>query len=259
MSLPVHWVESLDGVRTGDRVAVGGDEAHHAVAVRRMRVGEAVVLTDGRGTAVTGARGGDGQAPPRGGRGRRSEAVPEPTLEVTVVQALPKGDRGELAVELLTEIGAARVVPWAAARSVAVWRGERAERRRLARWRADRARGRQAGAPRVVPRGAAWRTTTRSPPWWSRATWPWCCTRRPSIGVAAVAVPETALVLVVVGPRAGSDDAELAALRDGRCARRTPGRRGAADVDGRVAAVACAAGPHAALGPAGACLSRVAG
>ncbi len=52
-----------------------------------------------------------------------------------MVQALPKGDRGELAVEVLTEIGVARIVPWAAARSVAVWRGDRAAKS-LARWQA---------------------------------------------------------------------------------------------------------------------------
>ena len=51
-----------------------------------------------------------------------------------MVQAIPKGDRGELAVEVLTEVGVARIVPWAASRSVAVWKGERAEKS-LARWR----------------------------------------------------------------------------------------------------------------------------
>ena len=134
MTLPVHWVESLAGVGPGDEVEVEGDEAHHAVAVRRLREGERLVLTDGAGTTLTGAVRTTGK--------RRLTVVvddvlhvPEPEPRVTVVQALPKGDRGELAVEVLTEVGAATVVPWAAARSVAVWRGERAEKS-LARWRA---------------------------------------------------------------------------------------------------------------------------
>ena len=54
---------------------------------------------------------------------------------MTVVQAIPKGDRAELAVEVLTEIGVDRIVPWAAARCVGVWRGERAAKS-LAKWRA---------------------------------------------------------------------------------------------------------------------------
>ena len=52
---------------------------------------------------------------------------------MAVLQAIPKGDRGELAVELMTEAGADVIVPWAAQRCVAVWRGDRAARS-LARW-----------------------------------------------------------------------------------------------------------------------------
>ena len=133
MSLPVQWVPSLDGAAVGATVEVTGDEAHHAVAVRRLRVGEPVVLTDGLGRSVTG---------PVASTGKRVFAVsvssvvdaPAPTPSVTVVQAIPKGDRGELAVEILTELGVSRIVPWAASRSVAVWKGERAAKS-LARWR----------------------------------------------------------------------------------------------------------------------------
>ena len=136
MSLPVHLVPSLEGIRDGDVVEVDGDEAHHAVAVRRLRVGEQVVLTDGRGRSAVGEVASTAK--------RRFEVtvgeiadVPRPAPDVVVVQALPKGERGELAVSVLTEIGAARIVPWAAARSVAVWRGERAEKS-LARWQATK-------------------------------------------------------------------------------------------------------------------------
>ncbi len=62
---------------------------------------------------------------------RRTEPPPQP--QVAVLQAIPKGERGELAVELLTEVGADVVVPWAADRCVAVWRGDRAAKSR-ARW-----------------------------------------------------------------------------------------------------------------------------
>jgi 16S rRNA (uracil1498-N3)-methyltransferase len=51
-----------------------------------------------------------------------------------VVQALPKGDRGELAVETMTEAGVDAVVPWAAARCITQWKGERGQKA-LARWR----------------------------------------------------------------------------------------------------------------------------
>src|SRR5207244_2690462 len=71
--------------------------------------------------------------------------VPDTTLPVFLAQALAKGDRGELAVELATEAGVDAIVPWRAARSVAKWedggRGDKA----LARWRATaRAAAKQA-------------------------------------------------------------------------------------------------------------------
>ena len=104
MSLPVHLVPSLAGVVAGSVVEVTGDEAHHAVAVRRLREGEHVVLTDGAGTSVTGEVATTGK---RVFTVAVADVVhterPDPAF--TVVQALPKGERGELAVEVLTEVG----------------------------------------------------------------------------------------------------------------------------------------------------------
>ncbi len=148
MSLPVHLVESLAGVAPGSVVEVTGDEAHHAVAVRRLREGEQVVLTDGLGTSVTGSV---------ASTGKRVFAVAvesvshddRPAPAITVVQALPKGDRGELAVEVLTEVGVDRIVPWAASRSVAVWKGERAAKSH-AKWQATAREAGEAVAPLVA-------------------------------------------------------------------------------------------------------------
>jgi 16S rRNA (uracil1498-N3)-methyltransferase len=134
MSLHVHLVPSLAGVDVGSPVTVDGAEAHHAVAVRRLGVGEPVLLTDGAGQVAECEVTATGKA--RLDVVVRSlSSVPAPVPEVVVVQALPKGDRGELAVELLTEVGVARIVPWAAERSVAVWRGDRAAKS-LAKWQA---------------------------------------------------------------------------------------------------------------------------
>jgi 16S rRNA (uracil1498-N3)-methyltransferase len=153
VSLHVHLVPSLDGVDAGSTVTVEGAEAHHAVAVRRLSVGEPVLLTDGAGRLAEGEVSATGKA--RLDVVVRSVAsVAVPTPEIVVVQALPKGDRGELAVELLTEIGVTRVVPWAAARSVAVWRGDRADKS-LAKWRATAReaakQARRAWLPEVSP------------------------------------------------------------------------------------------------------------
>ena len=111
-----------------------GDEGRHAATVMRIR----------RRRDRAGRRRSRVRA--RKGRSSRSDRVawssPSPCAErnrpadprVIVVQALPKGDRGELAVELLTELGVDEIVPWQAARCVTVWSGARGDRA-VAKWR----------------------------------------------------------------------------------------------------------------------------
>lgn len=210
MSLPVHLVPSLDGTTTGSTVVVEGDEAHHAVAVRRLRTGEQVVLTDGLGRAVVGVVGETGK--------RRLEVVvasvtsePEPSPAVTVVQALPKGERGELAVEVLTEVGVARVVPWAAARSVAVWKGERAEKG-LAKWRATAReaakQSRRSWHPVVEPLA----TTAGVADLVAAADLAVVLHEAATEPLAGLEVPVSGTVVVVVGPEGGIAPEELDAL-----------------------------------------------
>jgi len=210
VSLPVHWVPDLAGVRPGQRVEVEGDEAHHAVVVRRLRVGERVTLTDGLGTSATGTVAETGK--------RRlvvttddvmSVERPEPSF--TVVQALPKGDRGELAVEMLTEVGVATIVPWAAERSVAVWRGERATKA-LARWRnTSREAAKQARRswfPDVEDLATVGDVVDRL----EDAALAVVLHEEATAPLASVEVPSGGEVIVVVGPEGGLTDAEVTTL-----------------------------------------------
>jgi 16S rRNA (uracil1498-N3)-methyltransferase len=88
--------------------------------VRRLTPGERVDLTDGAGLiaecVVAAARPAELDLTVCA---RRAEPPPQP--RIAILQAIPKGDRGELAVELMTEAGADVIVPWAAQRSLARW------------------------------------------------------------------------------------------------------------------------------------------
>lgn len=210
MSLPVHLVPGLDGVAPGSLVHVEGDEAHHAVAVRRMRVGERLVLTDGRGSTAVGSVEATGKRT-LDVRVAAYDVVPEPSPALVVVQALAKGDRGERAVEALTEIGAARIVPWAAARSVAVWKGER-EAKSLARWRAT-AREAAKQARRVWHPEVAELASSADVAELIRSADVAVVLHEEATGaLASVPIPDAGEVVVVVGPEGGLTDDEVAAF-----------------------------------------------
>ena len=117
----------VDALPDGDRVTLAGREGHHAAAVQRLRVGERLLLGDGRGGIATAVVTGTGRSMLELEIGERRRDQP-PVPRLVVVQGIGKGDRSELAVQAMTEVGVDEVVPWPAARSVAQWRGERGER-----------------------------------------------------------------------------------------------------------------------------------
>ncbi|MBB5791972.1 16S rRNA (uracil1498-N3)-methyltransferase [Jiangella mangrovi] len=130
-------------LRGSDLVVLDGDEGRHAAVVRRIAPGEAVELTDGAGQL---ARCVVVAASKQGLTCEVSERleVPEPRPRVVVAQAVPKGDRGETAVETLTEVGADEILPWSAQRCMVRWTGERGDKA-LRRWRSTaREAGKQA-------------------------------------------------------------------------------------------------------------------
>jgi 16S rRNA (uracil1498-N3)-methyltransferase len=128
----LFYIDALP--ETGELALVEGDEGFHAATVRRIRPDEQLILGDGAGAL---ARCVVEQAGRDGLQARvleRWEVAPvQPP--VTVIQALPKAERSELAIELATEAGADALVAWQAARCVARWDGTRADKG-LRRWRA---------------------------------------------------------------------------------------------------------------------------
>lgn len=203
---------ALASAAAGHEVALTGPDARHAVTVARLRAGETVRVGDGAGTIALGRV--RDAAPDRVVLVLESvDAHPEPPTRLTLVQALAKGDRDELAIQAATELGVDAIVPWQAARSVSIWKGSKAEKGR-ARWQAIvREASKQAIRPRVP--SVAPIATTRE-----------LVAQAGEVDVSVLALEPTAPdrlsaltpdelgseVLLVVGPEGGVAPDELAAL-----------------------------------------------
>ena len=212
MTAPVFVVETAQlapgRAAVGAVVRLDGAEGRHAVAVRRLTVGEPVVLTDGAGSGVSGAVVGVVGKDVLEVRVQAVLAEPEPDLRVVVVQALPKGDRGELSVELMTEVGVDEVVPWAASRCITQWRGERGAKA-LGKWRATaREAGKQSRRLRFpVVRDAM--STRQVAELLAGAALGAVLHEEGSLPLASAPLPAKGDLVLVVGPEGGVSPDEL--------------------------------------------------
>jgi len=198
------------GSLAADVIVLAGQEGRHAARVRRLARGERVDVTDGAGlvaeclVAVTGPA-----ALELAVQARRFEPRPEPAI--VVAQALPKGDRGPLAVELMTEAGVDEIVPWAAQRCITRWHGDRGERA-LARWRASAResakQARRARLPAVTSLEGTGQLAQRA------AHAPLAVLLDPAAptSLATMPLPRSGDIVVIVGPEGGTAAEEAAEL-----------------------------------------------
>jgi 16S rRNA (uracil1498-N3)-methyltransferase len=191
-----------------DRVVLDGPEGRHAATVRRLRVGERVDLTDGAGllaecvVAVVAGR----DVLELDVLTRRRSPAPDP--RIVVVQALPKGDRGELAVETMTEVGVDEIVPWAASRCVTQWRPDRRDKA-LGKWRGAAReaakQARRAWLPEVTELATTGEVASRI----ATAARAVILHEEAQEPLSGLVLPEKGDIVVVVGPEGGIADEEI--------------------------------------------------
>jgi 16S rRNA (uracil1498-N3)-methyltransferase len=200
----------LDFLPVADELLLSGDEGRHAARVKRMRPGEELLVADGRGGLVR-CRVVKVIADALQLAVLDRQRIPAADPRVAVLQALPKGERAELAVETMTELGVDEIVPWSATRSVVQWRGARGDKA-LQRWRrAAREAAKQSrrawipDVPPVVGNDAAldrMRTAACTLVLHEDAPTP----------MSQVALPASGEIIVVVGPEGGITPEEIAAF-----------------------------------------------
>jgi 16S rRNA (uracil1498-N3)-methyltransferase len=199
VTAPVFVVEQ---VPAGPEFVLDGPEGRHAVSVKRLHAGEDVVLTDGHGRWVEGVV--------EAGEGKDRLVLtdlgtvheePRPAPRITVVQALPKGDRGEVAVETMTETGVDAIVPWQASRCITQWKGDRGLKA-LTKWRnTAREAGKQSRRVRFPEVTDA--LTTKQ-----------VAALLATADLATVGLPAGGEIVLVVGPEGGVSPEELATFAE---------------------------------------------
>jgi 16S rRNA (uracil1498-N3)-methyltransferase len=196
----------------GDVVILDGPEGRHAATVRRLVAGERVDLTDGAGLVaecvVTAAGAGSLELSVLA---RRTEPRPDPVL--VVAQALPKGEHGPLAVDLMTEGGVDVIVPWTAQRCVTRWAGSRGDRA-LARWRTTAAQAakqsRRAWLPEVTPPASTADLVRRV----AAASLAVLLDPAAPVPLSRMDLPGSGGILLIVGPEGGVSPGETAQLTE---------------------------------------------
>lgn len=205
--LPVFFGDLPDGAET---VELAGDEGNHAVRVRRIRVGEHIRIADTQGRYA------DCEVVelvPRSLRARvlRRGVEPEPAPRLVVAQALPKGDRGTLAVELMTEAGVDEIIPWQAATCVSRWADEQKASKGRAKWQAAAREAAKQSRRSRVPVIADAVTTARLADRIAGGT-ALVLHESTSEPIAPELIAGASEIVLVIGPEGGITDDELQVL-----------------------------------------------
>jgi 16S rRNA (uracil1498-N3)-methyltransferase len=202
---PVFLAASADLERGS--FGLRGPEGRHAATVRRLSPGQRADVTDGAGRiaecVVTGVGPGVIEFEVLARR-----TVPAGQPGIVVVQAIPKGDRGELAVELMTEVGVDAVVAWEADRCVARWRGDRAGQA-LARWRATAREAAKQSRRAWIPEVTGPETTSDVARRIAAAGLAIVLDPGARDSLGSARLPGHGEIIVIVGPEGGVSPAEL--------------------------------------------------
>ena len=195
----------------GSLVELDGPEGKHAVQVRRMRQGEAIQLSDGKGLRV---RGTVAELSGSTLKLQVTEVIKEesPSRQITLVQALAKGDRDELAIQAATELGATRIIPWQASRSISRWDGPKIAKGQ-ARWQQIVSESAKQSLRAYTPEVKNIVDTKELAGLVPSFDQVLVLDTSATVSVAEAGIPSSGTIALVVGPEGGIEQSELDALQ----------------------------------------------
>jgi 16S rRNA (uracil1498-N3)-methyltransferase len=197
----------------GKVVELRGSEARHAATVKRLAVGEIVLLADGRGELAE-ARAIEINRDRLLFEVLNRRSDPEPDPRFVVVQALPKRERADLAIEAVTELGVDEIVPWAAARSISQWRGPDKIEKGLEKWRRTALEATKQSRRARIPIVDSLAATTDVAVRINSAAAAFVLHESATRPLAQNSLPASGEVILVVGPEGGIADDELSSFVD---------------------------------------------
>lgn len=207
---PVFLVDALPA---GDQTVLDGPEGRHAAAVRRLTPGEELVIADGRGEAaacvVETVQGKESLT--LHVQRRWTEPLQQP--RIVLAQALIKGDRGELAVELATETGVDAIVPWRAGRSIVKWEDGPRGAKALRRWRSTAREAAKQSRRARLPEVAEPVNTRQLVELVTKSAATLVLDAAAGPGLGDLELPAEGDLVLVVGPEGGISESESDALR----------------------------------------------
>ena len=195
----------------GSLVELDGPEGKHAVQVRRMRQGEAIQVSNGKGLRV---RGTVAELSGSTLKLEVTEVISEelPARQITLVQALAKGDRDELAIQAATELGAMGIIPWQASRSISRWDGPKIAKGQ-ARWQQIVSEAAKQSLRAYTPEVKNIADTKELAGLVSSFDLVLVLDTSATATIAEAGIPSSGSIALVVGPEGGIEQSELDALQ----------------------------------------------
>ena len=199
-----------DQINDGSTQTLDKDDAHHAIKVLRLKLGEVIKISDGVNKWVSGSIIEISKKELMISISERGD-FEEKKPELVLVQAVTKSERNKEMLELAIEAGVDRIIPWQAERSISKWQSDSAQKWEIGIKEACK-QARQVRLPKLMPM----LTTAGVVQLLSKDARIIVFHESASEKFAQLQLPESlASIYLVIGPEGGISQSELSIFENG--------------------------------------------